>query len=290
MKQSIWNMIFKYNILEDISLIDYLNSFYLSKSKIYTLFLENRIKINDKLAKREDLLKENDVLSIDDNSHIDFSISDKSIDVIYEDDYLLIINKPQGIIIHDEKENDNSLSNRVARYYKDNNIDTAIRFAHRLDYDTTGLIIYVKDMLTFSYINHFVENHEIKRTYRCLVGGHLNKKEGRINAPISGDRHNSKKYLVAKNGKEAITDYKVIKEYDGYSLVELLLKTGRTHQIRVHMSYLGHPLLGDSLYGGNNKLIKRVALHSYKLNLFHPVYKKEIEVICKLPSDMKGLV
>ena len=131
--------------------------------------------------------------------------------------------KPKGIIIHDEKTNNNSLSNRVARYYKDNNIDTPVRFAHRLDIDTTGLIIYVKDMLTFSYINHFVENHEIKRTYRCLVSGHLNKKEGTINAPISGDRHNSKKYLVTKNGKEAITFYKVIKEYDDYSLVELLL-------------------------------------------------------------------
>ena len=290
MKQSIWNMIFKYKILEDISLIDYLNSFYLSKSKIYTLFLEKRIRINNELAKREDSLKKDDILSIDENSKIDFVISDKSIDVIYEDDYLLIINKPAGIIIHDEKQTNNSLSNRVAKYYYDNNIDTSVKFAHRLDYETTGLIIYVKDILTFSYINHFVENHEIKRRYRCLVKGHLNKKEGTINAPISGDRHNSKKYLVTKNGKEAITNYKVIKEFNNYCLVEVLLKTGRTHQIRVHMSYIGHPLLGDVLYGGDNKLIKRVALHSYKLNLFHPVYKKEIEVSCDIPSDMKGLV
>ena len=284
-------MIFKYEILEDISLRDYLNSYFISKSKIYTLFLEKRIKINGDLAKENSLLKKGDLLSIDENQEIDYAIDKESIDVVYEDDYLLIINKPKGIIIHDDdKQKLNTLSNRVAKYYKDNGLNLFVRFAHRLDYDTTGLIIYAKDSLSFSYMNHYIENHQIKRYYLALVEGNFDKKSGVISKNIGRDRHNDKKYITFEKGKKALTNYEVLKSKNGYSLVKLLLETGRTHQIRVHMASIGHPLLGDELYGRKSRLIDRVALHSFRLEFIHPVFKKKIVIEKELPSDMKGLV
>ena len=284
-------MIFKYKILENISLRDYLNSYFISKSKIYTLFLEKRIKINGVIAKENSILRENDILEIDENQAIDYAIDEKSVDVVYEDDYLLIINKPKGIIIHDDDQSKlNTLSNRVAKYYKDNDLNLSVRFAHRLDIDTTGLIIYVKDSLSFAYMNHFIENHKINRYYLALVEGNFKEYCGKIKKSIGRDRHDSKKYLISKSGKEAVTNYEVLKNYEGYTLVKLLLETGRTHQIRVHMASIGHPLLGDKLYGKKSNLIDRVALHSYKLSFIHPVTKKKIEIEKEPPLDMKGLI
>jgi len=284
-------MIFKYKIDKRISLRDYLNSYFISKSKIYTLFLEKRIKINGVLAKENSILEENDLLEIDEAQEIDYAIDKLSVDVVYEDDYLLIINKPKGIIIHDDdKKKLNTLSNRVAKYYYDNGLNLCVRFAHRLDIDTTGLIIYVKDSLSFAYMNHFIENHQINRYYLALVEGNFKEKSGKINKSIGKNRHDSKKFIISKTGKVAITNYEVIKNYEGYSLVKLLLETGRTHQIRVHMASIGHPLLGDTLYGKKSNLIDRVALHSFKLSFIHPVTKKNIVVEKELPLDMKGLV
>ena len=284
-------MIFKYPIFEDISLRDYINSYFISKSKIYTLFLEKRIYINGNLAKENSILKKGDILSIDESQEIDYKEELNSVDVVYEDDYLLIINKPKGIIIHDDdKSKLNTLSNRVAKYYSDNNLALNVRFAHRLDKDTTGLIIYVKDSLSFSYMNHYIENHEIKRYYLALVEGNFKEKHGVINKNIGKDRHVNNKYIVSKSGKEAITYYEVIKNYKGFSLVKLLLKTGRTHQIRVHMASISHPLLGDEIYGKKSNLIDRVALHSFKLEFIHPVTKQQINLEALLPFDMEGVL
>ncbi len=284
-------MIFKYKIYQKISLRDYLNSFFISKSKIYTLFLEKRIKVNGGIAKDNTLLNINDIVEIEEEQNIDYAIDNKSVEVVYEDDYLLIINKPKGIIIHDDdKSKLNTLSNRVAKYYKDNGLDLSVRFAHRLDIDTTGLIIFVKDSLSFAYMNHYIENHQINRYYLALVEGNFKEKGGKISKSIGRDRHNSKKYILSKTGKVAVTNYEVIKNYKGYSLVRLLLETGRTHQIRVHMAALGHPLLGDTLYGGKTDLIDRVALHSFKLSFIHPITRQEVVIEKELPADMKGLV
>ena len=165
-----------------------------------------------------------------------------------------------------------------------------IYFAHRLDYDTTGVILFCKDHITLSYFDYFFSTHEFKREYRLLASGIFNKKEGVINKPIAKDRHVNGKYLVYKTGKEAITNYKVLNEYKNYSYVSVLLKTGRTHQIRVHMSYLFHPLLGDKLYGDTTNLCNRVMLHSYKLSFVNPWTLKKEEVIAKLPSDFNSLL
>ena len=283
-------MIVNYPIYEASKVKDYLESFYLGKSKIYNLFFNNQILLNNHKCKENDLIKKGDIISIIYDEEIDYEKSDKDIDILYEDDYFLIINKPKNIIIHDSKSNTDSLSNRVANYYYKNGITLNVRFCHRLDFETTGLIIYCKDMLTHSYMNHFIETHDIKREYRLFVSGKMTKKNGFIDLPIGKNRHENGKMIVSKTGKEAKTYYEVLKEYKSYSYVKCLLETGRTHQIRVHFSYLGHPLLGDLLYGGDTKLIDRVSLHSYMTNFIHPVYKNNLEVRCELPLDMKGLV
>lgn len=284
-------MIFKYKVYRKSTIREYLLQYHLSKSKIYTLFLEKRILINDVFKNENTIVDNGDIISIILNEEIDYKPVFKKLEIVYEDDYLLIINKPKNIIIHDDdKSKDNSLSNIVAGYYYEKGYNLNVRFCHRLDYDTTGIIIYAKDILMHSYINYIISTHELKRYYLAIVKGKFNKKSGIINLPIGDDRHNSKKKRVSKTGSISITNYNVIKEYPNYSLVSLLLETGRTHQIRVHMSYLGHPLIGDALYGENNKYLDRVALHSYKLSFYHLALNKNINLEIGLPKDMSNLL
>ncbi|MGM9970230.1 MAG: RluA family pseudouridine synthase [Anaeroplasma sp.] len=283
-------MIFNYKIYQDILVLDYLNSFYLSKSKINNLFINKEIKINGNDCSRKSLLKKGDTLSIIENENIDFLPEKKKLNILYEDDYLLIINKPANILVHpDSKDKKGTLCNIVAEYYKNKNYNISVKYAHRLDIDTTGIIVFCKDMLSMSYMNHYISTHEVNRYYLAFIGGRLNTKKGIIDFPIGEDRHHNSRRRVSKTGKEAITHYEVLNEFKDYSLVKIKLETGRTHQIRVHFSHIGHPLLGDELYGGNKKLIKRVALHSYKLNFIHPITKKMIDIEKDLPYDMRLL-
>ena len=271
-----------YLIDKEIKCRDYLLTFYYSKSKIYKLFLNKQISISDRIIKENDILYPGDNLTIDYDEKIDYTPEDKNLDILYEDDYFLIINKDKHVIIHDES---NSLCNIVAAYYKKNNIDLNIRFAHRLDIDTTGVIIFVKCPLCLSYMDHFIETHDIRRTYICEVNGKLKNKKGTINLPIGEDRHIANKKRVSKTGKTAITHYEVLEENDKYSKLKVELETGRTHQIRCHLSYIGHPLIGDILYGDNSKLANRCLLHSYKIAFNHPVLNKLIEIKADLPTD-----
>ena len=282
-------MIFNYYINLESTVIDYLNSYYISKTKIYILFRDKNILLNNHECKREDKIKKGDIISIIQDEEVDYIPFNKKIDILYEDDYLLIINKEPNIAIHEGKNVSSSLANMVANYYLKNNINLNIRFAHRLDIETSGIIIFAKDLLTFSYLNHIIENHTLERYYRLIVNGKLKNKSGKIDLPLSENRHNSS-MIVNKNGKRAITNYKLIKEYDSYSYVECKLLTGRKHQIRCHFSYIGNPLIGDIEYNDKSKLAKRVMLHSYKVKFIHPVYGEELNVIAEIPSDMQKLL
>lgn len=284
-------MIFNYTVKNDSTIIDFLNDCFLSKTKIYTLFLEKKIKLNNQDCKRDSIIKNGDVISIIEDEEIDFVPENKKLDIIYEDDYLLIINKPSNIIVHpDDKNKTGSLCNIVANYYKNKGYNISVKYAHRLDIDTTGIIIFCKDMLTMSYMNHIISLHEIKRYYLCLAMNKFKDKIGTINLPIGEDRHHKSRRRVSKTGQAAITHYEVIKSFKGYSLLSVLLETGRTHQIRVHLSYMNHPLLGDELYNGDLSRINRVALHSYKVEFIHPFSKEKIVLTKKLPFDMNKLV
>jgi 23S rRNA pseudouridine1911/1915/1917 synthase len=271
-----------YLINKEIKVRDYLLSFYLSKSKIYKLFLDKSISIGDNIINENYILKPNDILTIDYKEKRDYKPEEFNLDILYEDDYFLIINKPKGLIIHDES---NSLCNKVSYYYLKNNIDLNIRFAHRLDMDTTGVIIYVKCPLCLAYMNHYIETHEIRRNYVAVVNGIFKNKKGTINLPIGENRHIANKKRVSKTGKEAITHYEVLKDDGKNSLLSILLETGRTHQIRCHMEYIGHPLIGDTLYGDKSNLSNRYLLHSYKVSFIHPITGKKLDIVSKIPED-----
>lgn len=205
------------------------------------------------------------------------------IHVLYEDDHILIVNKPAGIDTHpSSKQATGTLANAVAFYFQTKGIKTKIRHIHRLDRDTTGAVLFAKERLSGAIMDRQLEQRNIKRTYLALVHGIIKRKEGTIAAPIGRDRHHPTRRRVSPSGQHAVSFYKVLQTFPkkDISLVQLELQTGRTHQIRVHMSSIGHPLLGDKLYGGQ-ATIGRQALHALKLRLHHPISNEYIE--CTAP-------
>lgn len=260
------------------------------RGKVEAIRVNKQSFINGEYKNLETTLKENDLLSFIINEEIDFIADDKKLDVVYEDDYILLVNKPSDIIIHpDDKTKGETLVNIVANYYKEKGINRKVRYIHRLDKETTGLILFAKDFLSEAILLKELQNDNISRKYLAFLEGKLNKKDGIIKANIDKDRHVNGKMCIAKSGKESISKYKVIKEFKEYSLVEFSLLTGRTHQIRVHASYINHPLLGDVLYGGNMLYSSRVALHSYSISFNHPINKKPIDIFIILPIDLDVL-
>ena len=186
------------------------------------------------------------------------------------------------------------MCSRVARYYLDHNINRNVRYAHRLDEETSGILIFAKDFLTLAKLNELIENHTLTRDYLALVSNRFksNTSLGTINKNIAKDRHVNNKFRVGNgdNSKPAITKYKVLESKGLVSLVYLHLLTGRTHQIRVHMASINHPLLGDTLYGGNKDILKRVGLHSYHVEFRHPITNEFISLNCPLPQDMNKII
>ena len=260
------------------------------RGKVEAIRVNKQSFINGEYKNLETTLKENDLLSFIINEEIDFIADDKKLDVVYEDDYILLVNKPSDIIIHpDDKTKGKTLVNIVANYYKEKGINRKVRYIHRLDKETTGLILFAKDFLSEAILLKELQNDNISRKYLAFLEGKLNKKEGIIKANIDKDRHVNGKMCIVKSGKEAISKYKVIKEFKEYCLVEFSLLTGRTHQIRIHASYIDHPLLGDVLYGGNMLYSSRVALHSYSISFIHPINKKPIDICINLPIDLDVL-
>lgn len=278
---------------QGISIRKLLENFYVGKSSIYKLFFNKQIYVNDSLIKEDYILKLGDELEIDCEEDIDFLPWDKTLDVVYEDNHLLIVNKPVGVIIHPDGKNvDHTLVNMVASYYKKNGIKRNVRYIHRIDTETSGIVVFAKDFLTYNILSHQIETHEIKREYLALVSGTFKDEKGRIDAPIGRDRHVQNKFRVGKStsSKEAITNYYVIRNFKDYSYIRLVLETGRTHQIRVHMASINHPLLGDSLYGGKKDKINRVSLHSFRVILLDPYTHERLVVETPLPKDMDSLV
>ena len=214
-----------------------------------------------------------------------------NLDILYEDEWFLVVNKPAGMAIHPSVTHyNNSLSNGIKYYFDLIDLHKKIRPVNRLDFDTSGLVIFAKCEYIQEMFSRQMANGDFKKYYLCIVDGTLSKKSGIIDLPIARKKDSIILHEVNDEGKHAITSYHVIKEFENYSLIELWLETGRTHQIRVHMSYLGHPLLGDDLYGGKLDLIARHALHAYKLKFTHPFTHEEICLSSSLPDDMAKLI
>ena len=282
------------DIFVGLTIKEFLKEYHVCKGKIEEIRVNKLVTLNSEIVSLETKLQKNDILTFNMPEEINFTPSINTIDVVYEDEQILIVNKPSGILIHPDGNeiNDDTLVNRVAKYYFDKNDVREVRYAHRIDVETSGLVLFCKDFLTHSKINYEVENHIVLREYRALVEGVIKTKKGRINSSIGRDRHVSNKFRVSNSDKSkpSITNYKVVKEKDNISLVSCILETGRTHQIRVHLSSINHPLCGDGLYGGRKRKISRVALHSYRIKLINPLTFEEVEVIKDIPLDMKKVI
>ncbi|MBQ2802831.1 MAG: RluA family pseudouridine synthase [Lachnospiraceae bacterium] len=215
--------------------------------------------------------------------------------IIYEDEDLMVINKPAGMPIHPSLNNyENSLGNALAYYFASQNIPFVFRCINRLDRDTSGLTLIAKHMVSAGMLSSMIANKKdsgIKREYRALVRGQILPPCGTITAPIMRREDSILERIVDfAHGEEAITHYQVIEEKNGHSLISLLLETGRTHQIRVHMKHLGHPLIGDYLYNPDMDHINRQALHSYRLQFMHPITHKLMDFTAPLPADMLQVI
>lgn len=275
-----------------------------------------------------ELVKSNYLVKPEDEIEIELEYPDKQdvvpenipLDIVFEDAYLMIINKPPGMVVHPAYKNYSGTLVNAVMYYalqKNDSLSSLNGFeragiVHRLDKDTSGLIVVAKDEVTHRKLSEQFFHHTIKREYNAVVWGKLKKKKGEILNKLGRDKRDRKKVAVLKDdditGKTAITNYEVLAEYDFLSLVKLNLKTGRTHQIRVHLANLGHPVFGDETYGGREphsvnltsnmkaqirnllEIMPRQSLHARLLGFIHPHTKEEILLESELPADMKNMI
>ncbi|MFC0522986.1 RluA family pseudouridine synthase [Pontibacillus salicampi] len=257
---------------------------HIPKKQLHALRMEQGVTVNGEQVKWTNRVHAGDLLQVRlfQEEHLGVIPTEKSPDILWEDDHVLVANKPAGINVHpNEADQTDTLANQVAHYFKKTGIHAKVRHVHRLDQNTTGAVLFAKHALAGAEMDRLLENRAIKRTYMALVKGRLEHHTGKVTKPIGKDRHHPTRRRVSPKGQHATTSYEVI-HYDAKknaTLVKLQLQTGRTHQIRVHMSYLGHPLLGDKLYGGPNGT--RQALHAGHIQFPHPISGETIS--CMAP-------
>lgn len=268
--------------------------FLLSDRLITKLKKANKIYLNSLPTYTKKSVTVGDTVSVlidfeEDNSNI--VASNIPLNIIYEDDYLLVLNKPANIAIHPSILHfDNSLSNGVKFYFDKLGLKKKIRIVNRLDRNTSGIVVFAKNEYIQECLIKQMKTKELKKEYLAIAKGILKSKSDTLNFPIARKEGSIIERTVSSDGDSAITHYDVVKEFNNLSLVHIVLETGRTHQIRVHFSYIGHPILGDTLYGSPSELINRQALHSYKLTFIHPVTKKELILESSLPNDIKNII
>lgn len=250
-------------------------------SRLFSKLINNNlVKLNNNVCDTRILATKDDIVSIDlnypeDNSNI--VTTNMNLNIVYEDEAFIVLDKPAGIAVHPSFSHfNNTLSNGLKFYFDKNSIHKKIRPVNRLDLNTSGLIIFAKNEYIQENLIKQMSNNTFKKEYLAVVLGILSSKKGTIDKPIARKNESIIERCISPNGKQSITHFEVIKEYDSFSLVKCILETGRTHQIRVHFASIGHPLLGDDLYGTKSDLINGQALSCYKLSFYHPISKRYI--------------
>ncbi|WP_430624065.1 RluA family pseudouridine synthase [Peribacillus sp. JNUCC41] len=253
------------------------------KKLVHEWRMSKEVTVNGNSVAWSTVLIEGDTISIPLLDHAEnetVQATDLGIPIIYEDDVLLIANKPAGMDTHPSQPGEShSLINGVAHHLQKTGQSCMIKHIHRLDQDTTGAVLFAKNRLIGSMLDRMLEEREIKRTYLALVEGNIKKNEGEIKEKIGRDRHHATRRRVSPTGQTAVTHFKVLNRdpKKNLTLVSCTLESGRTHQIRVHFSHLNHPLAGDTLYGGK-KTFPRQALHARKIEFIHPISEKKMSI------------
>lgn len=265
-----------------------------SRAFFSELIKNNKVLVNEKNVSPSYKIKPNDVIEVNvETKEIDENIKPYNfpLDIIYEDSDILAINKPKGLVVHPgDGHHDDTLVN--ALIYANKELSTInglerVGIVHRIDKDTSGLLLICKNDYAHNFIAKQLKNHSMHREYYALVMGRIEEDNGKIIAPIGRSKTNRLKMAIdVVHGRSAITHFTVIKRFEKYTLVECKLETGRTHQIRVHMEYIHHPIVGDELYGKDNCGIFKNGqlLHAYKLTFVHPTTKREMTLISPLPD------
>ena len=281
----------------------------LTRSAAAKLVESRDILVNGKTVAKNYKLKSGDIVEIElpEPEPDKAEPEDIPLDVVYEDDDIIVVNKPSGMVVHPAAGNPcGTLVNALLYHCKGSlsGIGGVVRpgIVHRIDKDTSGLLVVAKNDEAHNFLSEKLKTHDVSRIYYAIVIGSFSEDEGTVDAPIGRHPNDRKKMAVLKEGqgtaRNAVTHYKTLARYKGFSLVRCQLETGRTHQIRVHMAYKGHPLLGDSVYGGgktqfeaaNKGLISGQCLHAKELMLTHPKTGKDMHFECELPDEMKKII
>ena len=264
-----------------------------SRSKIQEYIDQGFIRVNDKSEKASYKLRKDDEICIDDfpNETYDLEAENIALDIVYEDDDLIVINKPKGLVVHPGAGNTNHTLANALKFHSESLSSLSGEFrpgiVHRLDKDTGGLMIVAKNDESHAFLANQLSDHTLGRNYYALVLGVIAENEGKIIAPIGrDDKYRQKMAVDLRDGKYAVTNFKVIERFANATFVDCALETGRTHQIRVHMNYINHPVIGDPLYGKGNRKIydDGQLLFAYKIHFIHPRTKKEMEFSVPLPK------
>ena len=264
----------------------------LTRSSVQKLVEDGAVLVNHKPVTKNYKLRLGDVVEITVPDPVELEVLPQDIDVeiVYEDDELLVVNKPKGMVVHPAAGNpDGTLVNALLYHCKGrlSSINGVIRpgIVHRIDKLTSGLLIVAKTDFSHNFLAEQIKEHSFTREYQAIVCGRFKEKTGRIDAPIGRNKYDRKKMCVTQiNSKNAVTNYEVIDEFGQFSLVRFVLETGRTHQIRVHSAYIGHPVYGDDVYGKAVKGVEGQCLHAKKIGFIHPKTKEYLEFDSELPD------
>ena len=271
----------------------------ITRTSAQRLIEDGNILVNGKNAKVSYKIQENDKISVEipEPKQIELKAQDIPIEIVYEDSDIIVVNKPKGMVVHPANGNpDGTLVNAIMAICKDSlsGIGGEIRpgIVHRIDKDTSGLLIVAKNDNSHVKMSEQIKNHEVKKTYIALVRGVFKENEATIDMPIGRSTSDRKKMAVNKNGKDAITHIKVLKRFDKYTLLQVNIETGRTHQIRVHLSHIGYPIVGDYTYsnGKNEFDVVGQCLHAQKLEFKHPITQKDMCLEAELPQYFKDIL